>query len=178
MTLPAATICALYKTRWQVEPFFKWINRTNYVSVRPVPSCSQSANQAAAARGDSIVLIWSATAQGRSSATRLIGCSAIRSMTTQPQQLRYQVASISRPLAPRSRPSAADDLGIGVGQLRICPPKISWVGCFPPELHWRYGMAVAAYEKFSPETPSDLLSNPFSGKIFCKSLVGIQNVFH
>jgi IS4 transposase len=24
MTLPAATICALYKNRWQVELFFKW----------------------------------------------------------------------------------------------------------------------------------------------------------
>ena len=27
MTLPAATICALYKNRWQVELFFKWIKR-------------------------------------------------------------------------------------------------------------------------------------------------------
>ena len=51
------------------------------VSVWPLPSCSLSGNQAAAARGDSVVLIWSATAQGRSSATRLTGCSAIRSMT-------------------------------------------------------------------------------------------------
>jgi len=25
--LPAATICALYKSRWKVEFFFKWINR-------------------------------------------------------------------------------------------------------------------------------------------------------
>jgi hypothetical protein len=25
MTLPALTICALYKSRWQVEVFFKWI---------------------------------------------------------------------------------------------------------------------------------------------------------
>jgi hypothetical protein len=25
MTLPALTICALYKSRWQVELFFKWI---------------------------------------------------------------------------------------------------------------------------------------------------------
>ena len=27
MTLPAATICALYKNRWQVELFFKWIKQ-------------------------------------------------------------------------------------------------------------------------------------------------------
>ncbi len=27
MTLPAATICALYKKRWQVELFFKWIKQ-------------------------------------------------------------------------------------------------------------------------------------------------------
>jgi len=27
MTLPAATICALYKSRWQVELFFKWIKQ-------------------------------------------------------------------------------------------------------------------------------------------------------
>jgi hypothetical protein len=27
MTLPAATICALYKYRWQVELFFKWIKQ-------------------------------------------------------------------------------------------------------------------------------------------------------
>ena len=27
MTLPAATICALYKRRWQVELFFKWIKQ-------------------------------------------------------------------------------------------------------------------------------------------------------
>jgi hypothetical protein len=27
MTLPALTICALYKSRWQVELFFKWIKR-------------------------------------------------------------------------------------------------------------------------------------------------------
>src|SRR5205814_6610192 len=26
-TLPAATICALYKARWQVELFFKWIKQ-------------------------------------------------------------------------------------------------------------------------------------------------------
>jgi hypothetical protein len=26
-TLPAATICALYKSRWQVELFFKWIKK-------------------------------------------------------------------------------------------------------------------------------------------------------
>ena len=26
-TLPAATICALYKGRWQVELFFKWIKQ-------------------------------------------------------------------------------------------------------------------------------------------------------
>ncbi len=26
-TLPALTICALYKSRWQVEPFFKWIKQ-------------------------------------------------------------------------------------------------------------------------------------------------------
>ena len=27
MTLPALTICALYKNRWQVELFFKWIKQ-------------------------------------------------------------------------------------------------------------------------------------------------------
>ena len=27
MTLPAMTICALYKNRWQVELFFKWIKQ-------------------------------------------------------------------------------------------------------------------------------------------------------
>ncbi len=27
MTLPAATLCALYKNRWQVELFFKWIKQ-------------------------------------------------------------------------------------------------------------------------------------------------------
>src|ERR1700726_3557865 len=27
MTLPALTICALYKSRWQVELFFKWIKQ-------------------------------------------------------------------------------------------------------------------------------------------------------
>jgi len=27
MNLPAATICALYKNRWQVELFFKWIKQ-------------------------------------------------------------------------------------------------------------------------------------------------------
>ena len=27
MTLPAATVCALYKSRWQVELFFKWIKQ-------------------------------------------------------------------------------------------------------------------------------------------------------
>jgi transposase len=27
MTLPASTICALYKSRWQVELFFKWIKQ-------------------------------------------------------------------------------------------------------------------------------------------------------
>jgi hypothetical protein len=27
MTLPATTICALYKNRWQVELFFKWIKQ-------------------------------------------------------------------------------------------------------------------------------------------------------
>ena len=27
LTLPAATICALYKNRWQVELFFKWIKQ-------------------------------------------------------------------------------------------------------------------------------------------------------
>ncbi|GAB1393410.1 hypothetical protein MASR1M60_15730 [Rhodocyclaceae bacterium] len=27
MTLPAATICALYKNRWRVELFFKWIKQ-------------------------------------------------------------------------------------------------------------------------------------------------------
>ena len=27
MSLPAATICALYKSRWQVELFFKWIKQ-------------------------------------------------------------------------------------------------------------------------------------------------------
>ena len=27
MTLPALTICALYKQRWQVELFFKWIKQ-------------------------------------------------------------------------------------------------------------------------------------------------------
>lgn len=27
MTLPAASICALYKSRWQVELFFKWIKQ-------------------------------------------------------------------------------------------------------------------------------------------------------
>ena len=26
-TFPAATICALYKARWQVELFFKWIKQ-------------------------------------------------------------------------------------------------------------------------------------------------------
>ena len=26
-TLPTATICALYKARWQVELFFKWIKQ-------------------------------------------------------------------------------------------------------------------------------------------------------
>ena len=26
-TLPALTIAALYKSRWQVEPFFKWIKQ-------------------------------------------------------------------------------------------------------------------------------------------------------
>jgi IS4 transposase len=26
-TLPALTICELYKSRWQVEPFFKWIKQ-------------------------------------------------------------------------------------------------------------------------------------------------------
>jgi IS4 transposase len=26
-TLPVATICALYKSRWQVELFFKWIKQ-------------------------------------------------------------------------------------------------------------------------------------------------------
>ena len=26
-SLPAATICALYKSRWQVELFFKWIKQ-------------------------------------------------------------------------------------------------------------------------------------------------------
>ena len=26
-TLPAATICALYKSRWRVELFFKWIKQ-------------------------------------------------------------------------------------------------------------------------------------------------------
>ena len=30
-SLPAATICALYKSRWQVELFFKWIK----VSLEP-----------------------------------------------------------------------------------------------------------------------------------------------
>ena len=25
--LPALTICALYKSRWQVEPFFRWIKQ-------------------------------------------------------------------------------------------------------------------------------------------------------
>jgi IS4 transposase len=27
VTLPALTICALYKSRWQVELFFKWIKQ-------------------------------------------------------------------------------------------------------------------------------------------------------
>jgi IS4 transposase len=27
MSFPAATICALYKSRWQVELFFKWIKQ-------------------------------------------------------------------------------------------------------------------------------------------------------
>jgi transposase len=27
MTLPVSTICALYKSRWQVELFFKWIKQ-------------------------------------------------------------------------------------------------------------------------------------------------------
>lgn len=27
MTLPALTICALYKSRWQFELFFKWIKQ-------------------------------------------------------------------------------------------------------------------------------------------------------
>ena len=27
MTLPALTVCALYKSRWQVELFFKWIKQ-------------------------------------------------------------------------------------------------------------------------------------------------------
>jgi len=25
--LPASTICALYKSRWQVELFFKWVKQ-------------------------------------------------------------------------------------------------------------------------------------------------------
>lgn len=27
MSLPAATICALYRSRWQVKLFFKWIKQ-------------------------------------------------------------------------------------------------------------------------------------------------------
>ena len=27
LALPALTVCALYKKRWQVEPFFKWVKQ-------------------------------------------------------------------------------------------------------------------------------------------------------
>jgi IS4 transposase len=38
-TLPALTICALYKSRWQVELFFKWIKQRK----RPVSPVVQAA---------------------------------------------------------------------------------------------------------------------------------------
>ena len=43
--LPAATICALYKSRWQVELFFKWITASSDQEVlRHVRECGEVAN--------------------------------------------------------------------------------------------------------------------------------------
>jgi Domain of unknown function (DUF4372)/Transposase DDE domain len=47
MTLPAATICALYKNRWQVELFFKWIKQqadSDQAFLRYVRECGQDTN--------------------------------------------------------------------------------------------------------------------------------------
>ena len=44
--LPAVTICALYKSRWQVELFFKWIKRHLRIkkNLRHVRECGEVAN--------------------------------------------------------------------------------------------------------------------------------------
>ncbi len=39
--LPAATICALYKARWQVELFFKWI--TPHLRIKKFSGNSENA---------------------------------------------------------------------------------------------------------------------------------------
>jgi hypothetical protein len=41
MTLPAATICALYKNRWQVERFYTWIKQ--YLRIKRFFSTSENA---------------------------------------------------------------------------------------------------------------------------------------
>ena len=41
MSLPAATICALYKSRWQVELFFKWIKQ--YLRIKQFFGTSENA---------------------------------------------------------------------------------------------------------------------------------------
>lgn len=41
MTLPAATICALYKSRWQVELFFKWIKQ--HLRIKQIFGTSENA---------------------------------------------------------------------------------------------------------------------------------------
>jgi IS4 transposase len=44
-TLPAATICAFYKSRWQVELFFKWIKQHLRIKVlRHIRECGEVAN--------------------------------------------------------------------------------------------------------------------------------------
>ena len=40
-TLPAATLCALYKARWQVELFFKWIKQ--YLRIKKFYGNSENA---------------------------------------------------------------------------------------------------------------------------------------
>ena len=43
MSLPAATICALYKSRWQVELFFKWIKQ--HLRIKQFFSTSENADK-------------------------------------------------------------------------------------------------------------------------------------
>ena len=67
-SLPAATICALYKSRWQVELFFKWIKQ--HLRIKQFYGTSE--NAVGGILGDKVVDVLNAAA-GLAGQAHLIG---------------------------------------------------------------------------------------------------------